>query len=275
MALTVHFGDPAPADALFSLFGDDHPLATPGVAPDHWCGPAADYAVQAWQVDDAEDIRAAARTAYTTVITRLVARGYPQLLRTWTYFDRINEGDGDGERYRQFCIGRAEGLNGDDRFPAATVIGSARPGLWLWVLAGRTPGVPVENPRQVPAWQYPRTYGPQSPGFARALWLPEARQLLVSGTSSVVGHLTAHAFDADAQLAETRVNLDCLVNEAMQRFGVRLRPQTMRLYARSPRTAIPLLRQCRAWSPGVPWGLHVGDICRADLTVEVEGVYAV
>ena len=43
----------------------------------------------------------------------------------WNYLDAINEGDGDAERYRQFCVGRARGLgrpNGK-RLPAATAIG--------------------------------------------------------------------------------------------------------------------------------------------------------
>jgi chorismate lyase/3-hydroxybenzoate synthase len=28
----------------------------------------------------------------------------------WNYLDAINENDGDEERYRQFCLGRARGL---------------------------------------------------------------------------------------------------------------------------------------------------------------------
>ncbi len=273
MALDLLCGADIPAARLLSLFGDDHPLASPVGLPDHWCGPAGEYAVEAWQVDEAEDIRSVARTAYAAVVARLQQRGFPALLRTWTYFDRINEGEGDAERYRQFCIGRAEGLGNSERFPAATVIGSRRPGLWLWVLAGRRAGLPVENPRQVPAWQYPRIYGPQSPGFARALWLPAAQRLLVSGTSSVVGHLTAHPFDAPAQLAETHRNLQALVAEAQSRFDVALAPISLRLYVRDTVGAEALLERCRREYPGTPWGLHIGDVCRADLTVEIEGVF--
>ena len=49
-------------------------------------------------------------------------------------------------------------------------------------------GTPVENPRQVSAYRYPREYGPQSPTFARALLPPSPRvPLLLSGTASIDG----------------------------------------------------------------------------------------
>ena len=48
------------------------------------------------------------------------AVGFPHLLRMWNYLDAINEGAGDLERYRQFCVGRAPR-------PAATRAPSAIP----------------------------------------------------------------------------------------------------------------------------------------------------
>src|SRR3546814_12443298 len=91
-------------------------------------------------------------------------------------FDAITFGDGDAERYREFCVGRARGLGDFDThaLPAATAIGrcdDARVVQVYW-LAARTPGMPVENPRQVSAYRYPRQYGPQQPSFARAMLPP-------------------------------------------------------------------------------------------------------
>src|SRR3546814_1451833 len=91
----------------------------------------------------------------------------PHLLRVWNYLDAITFGDGDAERYREFCVGRARGLGDFDThaLPAATAIGrcdDARVVQVYW-LAARTPGTPVENPRQVSAYRYPRQYGPQQP----------------------------------------------------------------------------------------------------------------
>jgi chorismate lyase/3-hydroxybenzoate synthase len=41
--------------------------------------------------------------------------------------------------------------------------------LQVYGLAARHPGTPVENPRQVSAWRYPRQYGPTAPTFARGM----------------------------------------------------------------------------------------------------------
>jgi hypothetical protein len=38
-------------------------------------------------------------------------------------------------------------------------------------LCSRAPAIALENPRQTPAWQYPREYGPVSPGFSRGALL--------------------------------------------------------------------------------------------------------
>ena len=133
------------------------------------------------------DIRAAARHAYAALQARTAALGYPHLLRIWNYLDDITAGDGDDERYKRFCVGRAEGLGeafSTETLPAATAIGRIHPNrrLQVYWLASRTPGIPLENPRQVSAYRYPRQYGPQPPSFARAMLPPRAR------AAAAVGH---------------------------------------------------------------------------------------
>jgi hypothetical protein len=58
--------------------------------------------------------------------------------------------------------------------PAATCIGrfDGVRRLQVYWLAAREAGLPLENPRQVSAFRYPRQYGPQSPSFSRALLPP-------------------------------------------------------------------------------------------------------
>ena len=81
--------------------------------------------------------------------------------------------------------------------------------------AARVPGTPVENPRQVSAYRYPRQYGPQAPSFARAMLPPsQAMPLLLSGTASVVGHESKHHDCVESQLAETFANFDSLIAAA-------------------------------------------------------------
>src|SRR5690606_34033794 len=123
------------------------------------------------EVDEAAagGIVAAAEQAYRALHATLERHGYPHPLRIWNYLDAITEGEGDLERYRQFCVGRARGLGAFDtaRLPAATAIGcrDGRRVLQVYWLAARLAGTPLENPRQVAAYRYPRQYGPQSPTF--------------------------------------------------------------------------------------------------------------
>ena len=104
-------------------------------------------------------IRHAAELAYRTLMQAVSAGEHPHLLRIWNYFDAITEGESDDERYRQFCVGRGEGLNLDiEQLPAATAIGQhAQPRqLQLYWISAREPGIAIENPRQTPAYRYPR-----------------------------------------------------------------------------------------------------------------------
>jgi chorismate lyase/3-hydroxybenzoate synthase len=229
---------------------------------------------------DVEETEDATQRLYAELLRFTEARGFPHLLRTWSYLGRINEGEGDQERYRRFCVGRHRVIGGqpgyERRLPAATVIGMADGGLVLIAVAARRPGQQVENPVQTSAWRYPRAYGPQSPGFTRAMFAPwaDGAHLLVSGTASVVGHATAHVGDAPAQLRQTMANLDVLIKQpGLARRG--LLPEYFTLYLRDPadlRSLEPLLARYFA---NVPLQIFRGDICRRDLLLEIEGIYRV
>ena len=230
------------------------------------------------------DIERAAEQAYARLQAWLAAGDYPHPLRIWNYLDAITAGEGDDERYRRFCVGRARGIGralGPAELPAATAIGHPRPSgkLQVYWLAAKTPGTPLENPRQVQAWRYPRQYGPQAPGFARAM-LPAsiAMPLLVSGTAAVVGHASQHGDSLQAQFEEVLANLGSLVERARAlRPGVPDRPGNgtrLKIYVRDA-DALPtvdaLLRQRL---PGVPALLLHGHVCRRELAVEIDGVHA-
>jgi chorismate lyase/3-hydroxybenzoate synthase len=118
---------------------------------------------------DHGDIAEATAFAYRAIAGFQARSVHPHLLRTWNYLDAINLGAGEHERYRAFCAGRVAGLGrpGHAQHPAATVIGR-RDGervLQVYWLAGREPGVALENPRQVSAYLYPRQYGETPPTF--------------------------------------------------------------------------------------------------------------
>lgn len=228
------------------------------------------------------DVAAASFRAYARLAAFLERQGYPRLQRIWNFLSRINEGERDTERYRQFCLGRHQALAGTPGFerqlPAATAIGMHEPGLLIYFLAGKNPGVQVENPRQVPAFQYPREYGPRSPSFSRATYARFGGQdhLLVSGTASVVGHATRHPHDTAAQVEETMANVEALLahGAATHLDGRRWQAQTLRLFLRDP-AELPGVRAQfqKLLGKDAPLLILEGDICRADLRVEIEGLY--
>lgn len=218
----------------------------------------------------------AAEHAYRRIGAFVSASATPHLLRLWNYLDAINLGDGDAERYRLFCDGRASGMQAATQahYPAATAIGR-RDGvrtLQVYGLASARPGRAVENPRQVSAWRYPRQYGPTSPTFARGM-LDAEGDLLISGTAAVVGHASAHRDDLEAQLDETFANLDSLLRQAgvTSRFGEATR---LKVYVREPADNATVVERIRDRAPTLG-GLLVltGDICRSELLVEIDGFH--
>jgi chorismate lyase/3-hydroxybenzoate synthase len=218
--------------------------------------------------------RATAVTAYDQLCAFVASRRECHVQRIWNYLADINQGEGDTERYKQFCEGRAEGMGNffAEGFPAATAIGhhATAPRLQVYLLACDEPGGRVENPRQVSAWRYPRQYGRTPPSFARAMTLPGQDALAISGTAAVVGHASAHQDDLLAQLDETLVNLETLLASANMPAGFDTQ-SPLKAYVRHP-TDAPIVRDfLQSRLPGVPVLLLHGDICRSELLVEIDG----
>ena len=235
--IRFRFGDDAPADDPLRI--PCTRLAGPDGGEWWWAGELTEtadtcgaawahgehYAMVALSVNEAsDDIEQAARHAYERLITCVRPSAHPYLLRIWNYFPDINQGEGDGERYRRFCVGRAQGVDGrfNEPPPAATAIGAsdALGGMQVIALCSRSPAIALENPRQTPAWRYPREFGPVSPGFSRgAILEADSAQprLLASGTASIVGHVSRHVGDVGAQLVESLANLDALLAEGSAR----------------------------------------------------------
>ena len=221
------------------------------------------------------ELERAAREAYRGALAGASRLGFPHLLRTWNVVPAIN-GPGEGlERYRRFCRGRAEAFEahhgpGFERLlPASTAVGGPPGALVMWFLASEAAGEHRENPRQVSAYAYPRRYGPRSPSFARATrcraGAPGGR-LLLSGTASIVGHLSVHPGNVAGQLDETLRNLELLLAP-----GERL--AAVRVYVRhaadvgAVRAAVE-----RRLGAELPALYLRADICREELLVEIEAV---
>jgi chorismate lyase/3-hydroxybenzoate synthase len=236
------------------------------------------------EVDEREHggIARAAAYVYSRIAQFQLTSRYRHLQRIWNYLDDINQGDGDEERYRLFCSGRSEGfkLLGLERYPAATAIGR-RDGsrvLQVYWLAGREPGIALENPRQISAYKYPRKYGPTPPAFSRAM-LVAPDLLMISGTASIVGHASQHAGSVERQTAEIFSNLDSLLTRARAHAPAlpsRFDGNTLiKAYLRNREHLGYVEEQLRQrLPPGTPVLALLGDVCRADLILELDCLHA-
>lgn len=146
-------------------------------------------------------------------LIRLV--GGRHLARVWNYVPAINAPDATGlENYRAFCRGRSlafeEGLGAGYRqhLPAASAVGGLDGRLAVIFVATQAAPTHVENPEQVPAYDYPPEHGPRPPSFSRATRVDEAaaRYVFVSGTAAIKGHETMAAGDLAGQIACTLDN---------------------------------------------------------------------
>ncbi len=221
---------------------------------------------------------------YTEILQFLTRKDYPSLLRVWNYFSDINA-DSDGvERYKLFCVGRHQAVSVIPDFerylPAASAIGTGTQEFFLvYFVAARSPGVQIENPRQISAFHYPDQYGPKSPSFTRAMlknW-EQVSQLYISGTASIVGHQTLHRDKVRLQLDETVANLQSLIGHvrAVHQCGIERLDQVsaLKVYIRHPEHyALIQDRLEEVTAEKVPVLYLQGDICRQDLLLEIEGL---
>lgn len=229
-------------------------------------------------------LRDRVESAYRDIFAMLGRHEFPHVVRFWNYLPRINEDEGGIERYRHFNIGRGAAFEAIARcraesIPAACALGTdTGDTLTVYFLAARERGQPVENPRQVSAYRYPPEHGPRSPTFSRALLFPAqgARMLFVSGTASIVGHLSVHAGDVAAQTRETIANLEAVFAEAgrLSRPGAfAMREASYKAYVRRAADVDAVRRELAA-ALGGDADVHFlrADICRGDLLVEVEAI---
>ena len=230
---------------------------------------------------DVPALQQATEQAYLRIFELLHAQGFPYVLRFWNYMADINSTGNKLERYRQFNLGRQQAFAASSQavsgnVPAACALGTQTGPLTVALLAGRQPSLPIENPRQVSAYDYPENYGPRSPLFSRAsvVDIGHDRHLFLSGTASIVGHETQHEGDITAQTRETLANIRAVLEETERRTNSRyaLTDLDYIVYIRHA-ADLPKVRSIIESELGNTVRAHYlqADVCRADLLVEIEG----
>ncbi len=247
-----------------------------------------DYTVATIQMEDvtADGLRVQTREAYRHLLSAVRSTQHTKLVKVWNYFGDINSGDNDLEKYRQFSIGRAEAFRElelcDEEAPTGTAIGAENgSGLCLIALASNQNFSPVENPRQVSAFKYPRKYGPSSPKFSRGGFVTSDNHklFLISGTAAVVGHESNSPYDTLLQTDETIKNLgflcDAISNLDPDKSQFELNEESiLRVYLKNPEDYAAVAEKL---NKALIRGNHnvaflQGTICRRELTVEIDGV---
>jgi chorismate lyase/3-hydroxybenzoate synthase len=221
--------------------------------------------------------------AYQLLLAQLRELGFPYLWRIWNYFPRINEQERGLERYKQFCVGRYQALaeilsDFPASLPASTAVGTRSGPLRVYVLAGAQPATHLSNPRQVNSYEYPDTYGPCRPYFARATICrsESGSQLFIAGTASVVGHASQHAGLPGEQAREILHNLRTLLDHADRHLDGLGTASThaglYKVYVRNPLhlSSIRATLRDRLLDSSRLLFLQ-GDLCRQELLVEIEG----
>jgi enamine deaminase RidA (YjgF/YER057c/UK114 family) len=227
-----------------------------------------------------DDLEANTAAAYRQIFAALDELEYPHLWRVWNFIPHINAEAAGLERYRRFNVARQEAFAAAGRatlaaVPAASAVGCAEGDLVIYFLAGRAAPLPIENPRQLSAYDYPPEYGPRSPLFARACLAPYAdgELLFVSGTASIVGHRTLHIGDVRAQTRESLANIDAVLAAANARARQRRFARgdlAYKIYVRHAADLAAIQGELEAWLPDAAAVYLQADICRAELLVEIE-----
>lgn len=226
-------------------------------------------------------LQQATESAYRQVFTLLDRLHFPYLFRFWNYIADINVHSFGLERYRQFNLGRKDAFLAHGRdlvgnFPAACALGSTQGPLAIAFLAGRVAPFNIENPRQISAYRYPQQYGPRSPTFSRAslVRLGTEEVLFVSGTASIVGHVTLHPDDVIAQTRETLANIESVLAQAnvrTTRAKFELANLCYKIYLRRERDLEQVRHEVERIVGHPPESIYLhADICRQDLLVEIE-----
>jgi len=251
---------------------------------------------QAAAMDDAE-FAAATFRAYREILAQFRTAPVRYGVRFWNFIPAINRPAAAGlNRYKVFNAGRfeawrlepgqADEVNGNGflrRLPTASGVGTDGPDLVIDALAMDVMAIPVENPRQIPAYQYSRRYGACPPCFSRAslirTYAGNIRRLLVGGTASVVGDVSMHDGNLSAQIDESLKNLAGLVRAADELRGVigAKRPlhcfTDLRVYYPPASDPATIARRLRSYFAGAADIEYVpARLCREELLVEIEGV---
>jgi hypothetical protein len=206
------------------------------------------------------------------------------LARVWNYVPAINDvGSAGLENYRAFCVGRSRAFEQQHGatfkyfVPSASAVGCSSPAVAVVFAACKARPRHVENPVQVPAYDYPREYGPRAPSFARATVVAGAvdTTVFISGTAAIRGHATVAPEGIAGQLECTLDNLReiscaCGLGPELNAGGSSSRYFNVYVRRAGDQPAVAAMLAERLLREGDHVSYLHADICRKPLLIEIE-----
>jgi len=230
---------------------------------------------------DARAFAEAAASVYRSIALEIRRDPRRHVVRIWNFVPDIQGRiAGAGDRYMAFNLGRyaayTEWFQGPvirANMPTSSAVGVSGNAISVHALISDRPGRPIENPRQIPAYRYSRRYGDRPPCFARGTRLDS--MFLIGGTASILGELSIHDGDVEAQTRETFRNISVLILAGWGRsvdhpLG---RLRSLRVHVRDAddlASVIPILEELALDHLEIE--TVQARLCRTELLVEIEGV---
>ncbi len=240
-------------------------------------------------------------SAFNEMQKTLASHGvkYEQIIRTWLYLGDIVGPEGETQRYKELNRARTDFYRdfhfGDGRipdtirqtvYPASTGIGTSNCDVTMSCIALLSDRddvilMPLENPQQVAAFDYAEHYSPESPKFCRAMAIAagDCATILVSGTASITDSETRFIDDVEGQTNQTLDNIAALISEGnfkqhgMPGLGATLDDLALvRVYVKRQEDYEKTRAICQQRLGELPIIYAIGDVCREDLLVEIEGI---
>lgn len=251
-------------------------------------GKSAHYCFRAVEENDSEgDHSESAEKAYSNIFHEFDFDAF-RVVRFWNYIPGINEHGEHDEHYKEFCEGRERAFfnfyqeNGEV-YPAATGIGTSGNVLCIILLAvhidaGRHN---IENPRQIPAYEYPSKFGISSPKFSRATYVQYKKEKIffLSGTASIIGSSTVYERDVEKQLDTTIENINILFSEenllkhSLNSDSNDMNLRYIKVYIKNWEDYPKVRAICEKNYDKDKILYMQSDVCRQELLIEIEGIW--
>lgn len=216
------------------------------------------------------------------------------ITRQWNYIEGIVSKKENHQNYQVFNDARSHFYQDhfeENGYPAATGIGMKAGGVlidYIAIKGDNVTNVPIDNPVQIPAHKYhqdclmglPTGDVKTTPKFERGRYvsLNGEEIVFISGTAAITGEKTANAGDVEQQTRLTIDNIDKLVskdNLSKNIIPLDLKFNYLRIYIKDKKDFKKVRELCEKRYGNVPMVWLQANICRDDLTVEIEATLLV